>query len=275
MHRRRDHAVTLYDLEFGTRFAPIRSREFLRNSLLLKSTEMQKSRSQPSNDERYSSHRARMVEEQLLGGGIHDDRVLAAMKQVPREEFVPRPSRVAAYEDGPLPIGLGQTISQPFTVAFMCESLQLTGNERVLEVGTGSGYAAAVLSYLAAEIYTVERIPELATEATQRLARLGFDNVHVKLGDGTLGLPAKAPFDAIVVTAGGGNLPPPLITQLVDGGRIVIPIGNSPAAQTMFRFTRHGTELRSEKLGQFIFVPLLGRYGWHTSQTYPASEAAS
>lgn len=211
-----------------------------------------------------------MVEQQLVPGGIRDRRVLTAMQQVPREEFVPQPARADAYHDGPLPIGLGQTISQPLTVALMCEALQLVGHERVLEIGTGSGYAAAVLSHLAAEVYTVERIPQLANQAAQRLSRLGFDHVHVEVGDGTLGLPAHAPYDAIVVTAGGDSLPPPFVTQLTDGGRIVMPIGESQAVQTMYRFTRQGDTVSSEQLGSFIFVPLLGEHGWHEPAQRPS-----
>lgn len=211
--------------------------------------------------------RRRMVDEQLREHGISDERVLEAMGRVPREEFVPADLRDAAYEDGPLPIGSGQTISQPFTVAIMCQALQLGGTEKVLEIGAGSGYSAAILSLLAKSVYTIERVPELAEGARARLDRLGYDNVRVRVGDGTLGLPDEAPFDAIVVTAGAETLPDAYVRQLRPGGRIVIPIGEYRYNQTMYRFTRLDEELRVENLGGFAFVPLIGRYGWHESDT--------
>jgi protein-L-isoaspartate(D-aspartate) O-methyltransferase len=211
----------------------------------------------------FAELRRRMVEEQLRQHGISDSRVLDAMGRVPREEFVPGDLRSAAYEDGPLPIGFGQTISQPFTVALMCEALLLTGDEKLLEIGTGSGYCAAILSLLAKSVETVERIPELADSARARLARLGYDNVRVTIADGTLGLPAEAPFDAIIVTAGAEALPDAYVRQLRPGGRIVIPIGGYRYNQTMYRFIRHPEELGVENLGGFAFVPLVGKYGWH------------
>lgn len=206
-----------------------------------------------------------MVQHQLRSRGIADERVLQAMETVPREEFIPESERGDAYDDCPLPIGFGQTISQPYTVAFQCEALQLQGNERVLEIGTGSGYAAAVLSHLAKEIYTVERILGLAERARSTLSRLGYANVEVFGADGTLGLPAHAPFDAIVVTAGGAELPKTFLEQLVMGGRIVMPIGKYLGSQVMYRFTKLPGELRAENLGGFAFVPLIGRYGWDES----------
>lgn len=209
--------------------------------------------------------RQRMVQHQLRRRGIADERVLQAMGMVPREEFIPETERGDAYDDCPLPIGFGQTISQPYTVAFQCEALQLQGNERVLEVGTGSGYAAAVLSHLAKEVYTVERIPELAAHARATLSRLGYANVHVFAADGTLGLPAHAPFDGIVVTAGGAELPKTFLEQLAMRGRIVIPIGKHLYGQAMYRFTKLPEELQAENLGAFAFVPLIGRYGWDES----------
>ncbi len=204
-----------------------------------------------------------MVDEQLREHGISDERVLDAMRRVPREEFVPDELRGAAYEDGPLPIGCGQAISQPFTVAFMCQALQLEGPEKVLEIGAGSGYGAAVLSRLAARVFSVERIPELVKTAHANLARVGYENVHVVEGDGTLGLPDEAPFDGIVVTAGAETLPDAYVRQLKPGGRIVIPVGRSRYGQTMYRFTRGDEHLRVENLGGFAFVPLIGKYGWH------------
>jgi protein-L-isoaspartate(D-aspartate) O-methyltransferase len=217
---------------------------------------------QPQTDE-FASARQRMVEHQLRRRGISDERVLQAMLTVPREEFVAKDLRDYAYDDCPLPIGFGQTISQPFTVAFQCEALQLKGDERVLEVGTGSGYAAAVLSHLAKEVYTVERIPGLAAQAEAMLRRLGYANAHVFTANGTLGLPDYAPLDGIVVTAGGTALPKPYLSQLSTGGRIVIPIGESLYGQSMYRFTKLTDELKVENLGGFAFVPLIGRYGWN------------
>ena len=210
----------------------------------------------------FSELRHQMEDEQLRERGITDIRVLHAMGKVPREEFVPDRLRKAAYRDGPLPIGCDQTISQPFTVAFMTEALQLRGTEKVLEIGTGSGYGAAILGELVPEVYTVERIAELADQARERLFRLGYHNVTVFTGDGTLGLPEHAPFDAIVVTAGAESLSATFVEQLRDGGRIVIPIGGYRVRQTMYRFTRRGSELTEEKLGSFSFVPLIGEGGW-------------
>ena len=212
----------------------------------------------------YASRRRRMVEEQIRRRGIHDAEVLAAMQRVPREKFVPEAVRHQAYCDWPLPIGLGQTISQPYTVAFMAASLQLRGDERVLEIGTGSGYGAAVLSQLAQVVHTVERLASLAEQARMRLAETGCTNVIVHLGDGTQGLPEHAPFDAIVVTAAARVLPEPYREQLADGGRIVIPIGGR-TSQSLTRFTRHGNRMTREHLGGFAFVPLIGECGWSES----------
>jgi protein-L-isoaspartate(D-aspartate) O-methyltransferase len=204
-----------------------------------------------------------MVEFQLKPNSIQDARVLAAMACVPREEFVPATMRDCAYGDCPLPIGYGQTISQPFTVAFMCQALQLTGRERVLEIGTGSGYAAAVLSLLASEVFTIERVVSLAAPAHSRLRRLGYRNVQVIAGDGTLGLPVAAPFDRIVASAAAGQLPQPWAEQLAEGGSIVVPIGGESFDQCLYRFVKRGAELKMENLGGFAFVPLIGKYGSH------------
>jgi protein-L-isoaspartate(D-aspartate) O-methyltransferase len=217
---------------------------------------------EPSPDANYAQLREQMVERQLRRRGIADRRVLDAMLAVPRHEFVPADLRDAAYDDGPLPIGFGQTISQPFTVAFMAEALRLAGWETALEVGTGSGYAAAVLSRLVQKVHTIERFEPLALQARERLARLGYDNVEVHVGDGSLGLPEHAPFDAILVTAGAAHLPPPYAEQLAEGGKAVIPLGDAETSQNLFRFTRRGDRLFSENLGGFAFVPLVGRYGW-------------
>jgi protein-L-isoaspartate(D-aspartate) O-methyltransferase len=204
-----------------------------------------------------------MVERQLRKRGVRDERVLAAMLRVPRHEFVPPDLAAEAYTDRPLPIGDGQTISQPFMVAAMTEALGLTGSERVLEVGTGSGYQAAVLSQLAPEIYTIETHKGLAELTAERLNRMGH-NVHVYVGDGTLGLPEHAPFDAILVTAAAPNVPSPLVQQLAEGGRLVIPVGTADE-QRLLRIDKHGNELTSRGLHHCRFVPLIGRYGWSSA----------
>ena len=213
----------------------------------------------------FATHRRRMISVQLRARGICDPRVLAAMLAVPREAFVPKALKEEAYEDWPHPIGAGQTISQPFTVAYMAEAAELRGDEKVLEVGTGSGYGAAVLSHLGAEVHTIERLPDLAERAVQTLHRLGYANVHVHIGDGSLGLAEQAPFDAIVVTAGAASLPPAYSGQLAEGGRIVIPIGKSQRNQHLYRFRRRRDELSMDDLGAFAFVPLIGEAGWHTA----------
>lgn len=206
--------------------------------------------------------RQKMVENQIRNRGINDHRVLDAMNQIPREEFVSLENRDFAYHDCALPIECDQTISQPYTVAYMCEAAQLTGNEIVLEIGSGSGYGAAVLSLLAQEVHTIERIPELAQQATERLHRLGYSNVHVHTADGTRGVSEAAPFDAILVTAGAESLPQPYVDQLKDGGRIIIPIGTKHTGQTMYRYTLKSGKLSQEDLGAFAFVPLIGAFGW-------------
>lgn len=209
----------------------------------------------------YAFQRSELVRH-LRNRGIADERVLAAMSIVPREAFVPEDLLDRAYEDHALPIGLEQTISQPFTVAFMCQALQLRGHETVLEIGTGSGYGASVLSRLVSWVYTIERLPELAEQARRRMRRLGFHNVEVRIGDGSLGWPDAAPFDAIIATAGAEHCPAAYRDQLAEGGRIVIPIGPAPRRQTLVRYTlRHG-ELVTESLGDFAFVPLIGADAW-------------
>lgn len=201
-----------------------------------------------------------MVAEQLERRGIRDPRVLEAMDWVPREDFVPLDLQDLAYEDRALPIGLDQTISQPYTVAFMCQAARLAATDKVLEIGTGSGYGAAVLSLLAGEVHTIERIEELYAAARERLARLGYMNVRTYLNDGTLGLPQAAPFNAILVTAGAETLPEAYKDQLAEGGRLVIPVGPS-SHQQMLRLTRRGNNFDREDLGSFGFVPLVSDSG--------------
>jgi protein-L-isoaspartate(D-aspartate) O-methyltransferase len=211
----------------------------------------------------WAEARERMVERQIIDRGVQDPAVLAAMRRVPREAFVPRQLARRAYADQPLPIGEGQTISQPYVVATMTEALRLLPGDRVLEIGTGSGYAAAVLAEIAAEVYTVERLATLAESAQRRLAELRYRNVHVQHGDGSLGWPEHAPFDAIVVTAGGPAVPPSLLAQLALGGRLVMPVGSSPLAQQLVRVVRTGAATyEREELGDVAFVPLIGAEGW-------------
>jgi protein-L-isoaspartate(D-aspartate) O-methyltransferase len=210
-----------------------------------------------SAEDQLPAAKQRMLDQHLRARGITDERVLAAMERVPREEFLPARLRSHAYDDRALPIELEQTISQPYTVAFMAQAAQLREHERVLEIGTGSGYGAAILGQLVAEVFTIERWPELFDSATARLQQLGFRNVMTKLGDGSLGWPEQAPFDAIVATAAAEQLPVPFCDQIAEGGRIIIPIGELGAAQTMFRFTRRDGKLKQERLGLFSFVPLV------------------
>lgn len=204
----------------------------------------------------FALQRHNMVTEQLERRDIHDPRVREAMEWVPREEFVPPELADLAYEDRALPIGLEQTISQPYTVAFMCQEARVKATDKVLEIGTGSGYGAAVLSLLGREVHTIERLESLYREARERLARLGYKNVHVHCGDGSRGLPEEAPFDAIVCTAGAEDLPRAVPEQLAEGGRLIIPIG-PPGRQQMVRITRVGGKLQHEVLGSFGFVPLV------------------
>jgi protein-L-isoaspartate(D-aspartate) O-methyltransferase len=201
--------------------------------------------------------RQRMVERQLAARGIKDGRVLAAMGKVPRHEFVPEARRAEAYDDRPLPIGQGQTISQPYVVAFMTEAICPRPGQRVLEVGTGSGYQAAVLAELVGEVYTVELLPELAAAAGKRLARLGYRNMHVKTGDGYLGWPDKGPFDAVVVTCGAKEMPRPLFEQLKPGGKMIIPLGEEGEEQTLRLVTKGpGGQREVKDLLPVRFVPL-------------------
>ena len=202
-----------------------------------------------------------MVETQIKARGIEDRLVLDAMKKVPRHVFVPESYYDAAYSDRPLPIGLGQTISQPYMVAIMTETMKLKGREKVLEVGTGSGYQTAILAEIADHVVSLERLPELAGAARERLRQLGYANVEIHVGDGSAGYPERAPYDAIIVTAGAPEIPGVLLEQLSDGGRLVIPVGNS-FQQTLTRITLAGGERKTERLEGCVFVPLIGKYGW-------------
>jgi protein-L-isoaspartate(D-aspartate) O-methyltransferase len=221
--------------------------------------------------ETFADKRQRMVAEQIASRGIADPAVLDAMRAVPRQMFVPPAAAEFAHEDTPLPIEEGQTISQPYVVALMAAALKLTPRDRALEIGAGSGYAAAVLSRIAAEVYAIERHAALAELASRRMKDLGFDNVHVLHGDGTLGWPEHAPYDAILVSAGGPSVPEALRAQLAIGGRLVIPVGATPRAQELVRVTRAGqNEYRQEKLGAVQFVPLIGAQGWEDRALAPA-----
>ena len=209
----------------------------------------------------FDAERERMVEDQLKARGLREERLLAAFRKVPRHLFVPPELQHEAYMDHPLPIGAGQTISQPYMVALMTHALHLQGHERVLEIGTGSGYQTAILAELVLEVYSVERIPELLQAAQERLSALGYLNVHVVPGNGSLGWAEHAPYDAILVTAAAPEAPKPLLDQLAERGTMVLPIG-SQLAQTLVELTkRRGRVIRKEIAG-CAFVPLLGEHGW-------------
>jgi protein-L-isoaspartate(D-aspartate) O-methyltransferase len=202
-----------------------------------------------------------MVEEQIVSRDVKDERVLAAMRKVPRHEFLPEAIRGMAYADNAIPLGEGQTISQPFMVALMSELLELTGAERVLEIGTGSGYQAAVLAELCEKVYTVERIKLLADRARATLDRLGYRSVAIKVYDGTYGWKEMAPFDAIMVTAGSPDVPAPLLDQLKDGGRMVIPVGDR-YGQTLLKIVKTPEGAVIQPSIPCVFVPLIGNHGW-------------
>lgn len=221
-------------------------------------------------DETQQALRNAMVREQIASRGVRDEKILEAMRSVPREQFMKESLREFAYQDTPLPIGFDQTISQPFIVAYMIEALALKGGERVLEIGTGSGYAAAVLAEIAGEVYTVERYPNLAETARERLARTGYTNVHVLHGDGTRGWPEHAPYDGIIVAAGGPEVPRSLHEQLRVGGRLVIPVGPQHS-QKLVRVTRISeSEYHKETLTEVRFVPLVGAEGWEEKTPEPS-----
>jgi protein-L-isoaspartate(D-aspartate) O-methyltransferase len=210
----------------------------------------------------FQKARLKMVEEQIISRGIMDSRVIAAMKKVPRHLFVEEALQSQAYSDHPLPIGEKQTISQPYMVALMTEALQLTGREKVLELGAGSGYQTAILAELAEKVYSIERIRSLAIKARQLLYELGYFNVEIKILDGTYGWIEASPFEAILVTAGAPNIPQPLLDQLALGGRLVIPVGDA-FVQDLIRVTKSGEGIKKEDLGGCRFVKLIGKHGWN------------
>jgi protein-L-isoaspartate(D-aspartate) O-methyltransferase len=212
-------------------------------------------------EKEYAAQRVEMIEKQLRRRGVTDAAALAAMLAVPRHEFVPEEVRSHAYDDLPLPIGGGQTISQPYIVAAMTAALHLQPGDRVLEIGTGCGYQAAVLSCLAKEVFTIERRAELASSASAKLARLGYSNAHVHCGDGTLGLPEFAPFDAILVAAAAPAVPKPLLAQLADGGRMILPVGDTEH-QELQLIEKRGDAFPTKMLEGCRFVPLVGYHGW-------------
>ncbi|MDD1653250.1 MAG: protein-L-isoaspartate(D-aspartate) O-methyltransferase [Methanomicrobiales archaeon] len=202
-----------------------------------------------------------MVEYQIAARGVRDPRVLAAMREVPRHLFVPDAQRSAAYQDRPLPIGSGQTISQPYIVALMTALLEPSPGDTVLEIGAGSGYQAAILGKLVSRVITIERLAEIATAARERLQRLAITNVEVEVGDGTLGYPPRAPYPGILITAATPEIPAPLLDQLAEGGRLVAPVGGRDV-QELVRIRRQGGQVVRELHGAVCFVPLIGEYGW-------------
>lgn len=219
------------------------------------------SRSSAPKEMTFADQREWMVRHQLEAWGIADGRVLDAMRRVPRELFVPGEQQEDAYYDGALPIAEGQTISQPYVVATMTEALRLGGREKVLEIGTGSGYQTAVLSLLAAEVYTVERIARLSQQAQRILAGFGAANVQFRVGDGSLGWPEHSPFDAILVTCAAPVVPQPLVEQLADGGRMIVPVGPR-GYQDLILVHRVGEKVTQDRLSPVAFVPLIGEHGW-------------
>jgi protein-L-isoaspartate(D-aspartate) O-methyltransferase len=223
---------------------------------------MNGSASKNFNEDTFERQRERMVSEQLARRNIHDERVLDAMRRVPRHSFVRREDLAFAYADGPLQIGEGQTISQPYIVALMTQMLGLMGHETVLEIGTGSGYQAAVLAQLTRQVHTIERHPSLAENARRALHSLGYTNVQVHIGDGSLGLPEHAPYQAILVTAAAPQAPQPLLEQLDEDGCLVLPVGGR-GMQTLERWQRQGDDFKRELGIPVAFVPLRGMLGWH------------
>ncbi len=213
----------------------------------------------------FDEQRAAMVETQLKARGLTDERLVVAFQKVPRHLFVPAEFRREAYADHPLPIESGQTISQPYIVALMTDCLRLRGHERVLEIGAGTGYQTAILGEMALEVFSVERLPELMQTVARRLEGLGYLNVHLSVGNGTLGWPEHAPYDAILVGAAAPGIPDPLIAQLMEGGRMVLPIGPQHAQMLTLIEKRRGA-VHQKELASCAFVPLIGQYGWPGEQ---------
>jgi protein-L-isoaspartate(D-aspartate) O-methyltransferase len=212
----------------------------------------------PANTDKTTVQRLRMVEEQIAGRGVKDPRILDAMRKIPRHLYVESSLKEMAYEDHPLPIGEGQTISQPYVVAWMTEALNLKSSDRVLEIGTGSGYQAAVLAEIVKEVYTVEIRKGLKETADKLLNELGYKNIKMKYGDGYFGWEQYAPFDAIIITASANHIPPPLIKQLKEGGRLIIPLGSTLYYQTLTLVIKNNNELNAEQMGGVAFVPMIG-----------------
>ncbi len=217
----------------------------------------------------YSSRREAMVAGDIERRGVRAENVLKAMRAVPRHLFVPERLRSRAYQDSPLPIGLGQTISQPYVVALMTDALQLDGDDRVLEIGTGSGYQAAVLAEIVAEVYSVEIIPELAAGAAANLKAAGYDAVATRTGDGYYGWPRAGPFDAIIVTAAANHVPPPLVEQLKTGGRLILPLGSTTYVQTLTLLRKTEEKVLVDQMDSVRFVPMVGE----AQKPFPASDA--
>jgi protein-L-isoaspartate(D-aspartate) O-methyltransferase len=214
--------------------------------------------SNPKSSSEFAAERKKMVEEQLRPRGIRDERILAAMGKVPREEFVPQNMRAQAYDDKAMPLGNNSTISQPLIVALMTEQVRPQPNDRVLEIGTGSGYQSAVLAELVKDVYTIEIVESLAKDASARLARLGYNNAHVKVGDGYQGWPEVAPFDAIIVTCAPDKIPPPLTQQLKDNGRMLVPVG-SGMEQQLYLLEKKNGQLAQTAILPVRFVPMVGQ----------------
>ncbi len=209
----------------------------------------------------FEEERRKMVETQLIARGIADENVLEAMRKVPRHRFVPQDIMQSAYDDCPLPIGEGQTISQPYMVALMTQCLELSGDDKVLEIGTGSGYQAGILAEIASQVYTIERVEKLCNRAGEILKELGHANIQLKVGDGTEGWPEFSPYDGIMVTAGSPDIPEPLTRQLSEGGHLVIPVGGRYSQELVVMEKKRG-ELKKRDLCGCIFVPLVGKHGW-------------
>lgn len=212
------------------------------------------------NDSR-ADEREQMVREQLISRGIKNQRVLDAFRKVPRHMFVPPTHQISAYKDHPLPIGQGQTVSQPYMVALMTECLDLKGDEKVLEIGTGSGYQTAILAELTDTVYSIERYSPLAVRAKEVLENLGYSNIEITVGDGTLGWPEHALYDGIIVTAGAPDIPQPLFEQLNESGKLVIPVGDN-FSQILQVVEKHRGKMAKENICSCVFVPLVGKYGW-------------